>query len=101
MRAYKLFRTRKDGSISSLFIGKANKLPLGVWLKAQAIKTKGFAFRPGWHSMPKPSAPHLSLRDRAWFSVEIKDIRCEMRPESQGGKWYLSKWIRIKAPVTA
>jgi len=95
MIAYKLFRLRKDGSISSLFINKKRRLEFDKWLKSEEFPTKGFAFRPGWHSTNSPNAPHLGMKNRKWFRVEIKDFVEIKRPESQGGIWYLSKWIKI------
>jgi len=99
MIAYKLFRTLKSGEISSLFINKKERLPLDKWLKAEKHKTKGFAFRPGWHCTAKPEAPHLSMKDRKWFKVEITDYTEFKRPKSQGGLWYLANNMRILEEV--
>ena len=96
MIAYKLFRLKRDNKLSSLFINKKEILPLNKWLKAKKYPTKGFAVRPGWHSTHYPNAPHLSMKDRVWCEVEIKDFEEVKRPESQGGLWYLSKWLKIK-----
>ena len=95
MIAYKLFRVLKDGSISSLFINKKRRLPLNVWLEAESFPTKGFAVRPYWHCTNHPAAPHLSMKGRAWFKVEIDDFEEFNRPKSQGGLWYLAKKIKI------
>tara|TARA_R100000773_G_C4156755_1_gene76393 strand:- start:328 stop:627 length:300 start_codon:yes stop_codon:yes gene_type:complete len=95
MKAYKLVRKMKDGSLSSLFINRKNRLPLDVWMEAQEHKTKGFAFRPGWHCTLKPEAPHLSPKGRVWVEVEVDDFTYEKRPESQGGTWLLAKAMRI------
>jgi hypothetical protein len=95
MVAYKLFRVRKDGSISSLFINKKRILELDKWLEAGEYPTEGFKFRPGWHCMKEPNAPHLSKKNRKWHNVEIKDFVEFTRPASQGGVWYLAKWIKI------
>ena len=48
-KAYKLFIKRKDGTIGPLFIGRKQRIPMGVWLEAEDIPTKGYAHRPGWH----------------------------------------------------
>lgn len=96
MKAYKLFKLRKNGTISSLFIDNKKVLPLKKWMRAFAIPTEGFAFRPGWHCMSKRSAPHLSKKNRIWAEVEIKDFESIQRPKSQGGLWYLSKWMKVK-----
>ena len=62
MIAYKLFKVRKDGSIGSLFINQKDRLQINTWLEAKPHRTKGFAFRPGWHALFSPSAPHLSKK---------------------------------------
>ena len=85
----------KDGTLSSLFIGKKNRLPVGQWLQAESLPTKGFALRPGWHCTREPLAPHLSTKDRVWVKVEIEDYTEFLRPENQGGLWYLAKKMRI------
>ncbi len=95
MIAYKLFRIMKNGEISSLFINKKERYPFNIWITYKDIPTKGFKQRAGWHSMAIPNAPHLSLKGRAWFKVEIEDFITETRPASQGGKWFLSKKLKI------
>lgn len=82
MRAYKLFRTRKDrpGELFPLFIDRQTAVPQGVWVDAECVPTKGYAVRPGWHVAPAPHAPHLYRKDgtipadRVWAEVEIPDI---------------------------
>ena len=95
MKAYKLVRKMKDGQLSSLFIGKKARLPIGQWLKSKNIPTKGFKERAGWHCCPCPNAPHLSKEGRVWVEVEIEGITEECRPESQGGLWYLAERMKI------
>jgi len=95
MKAHKLVRLMKDGSFSSLFIGQRNRLPIGEWIKAECIPTKGFAIRSGWHCTKKPIAPHLSMIGRVWVTVEIEDYTELRRPISQGGIWYLAKRMKI------
>jgi len=95
MRAYKLVRQMKDGSLSSLFINKKARLPIGQWMQAEDHKTKGYKHRPGWHCTPFTEAPHLSERGRVWVEVEIEDVEIENRPVSQGGKWYLAQRMKI------
>ena len=85
----------KDGTLSSLFIGQRNRLPIGKWLKSECIPTKGFAVRPGWHCTANPVAPHLSMKNRVWVKVEIKNYEEFMRPESQGGLWLLANDMKI------
>jgi hypothetical protein len=95
MIAYKLFRQLKDGNITSLFINKTKRLPVGEWMIAEEHETKGFAYRPGWHCTHEPVAPHLSEKGRVWLKVEIEDYTEIKRPESQGGMWYLANKIKI------
>jgi hypothetical protein len=95
MIAYKLFRVLKSGDITSLFINKTRRLPLNKWLDAECFPTKGFAVRPYWHCTSNPVAPHLSMRDRQWYEVEMEDFTEFKRPENQGGIWYLAKKIKI------
>jgi len=95
MIAYKLFRKKKNGTITSLFINKKVELPFDSWMKAGDYPTKGFARRPGWHCTGKPTAPHLSEKGRVWCKVEITDYTEFNRPVSQGGMWYLAKNIQI------
>ena len=99
MIGYKLFRVKANGDITSLFINKSESLPLNEWLEQGNYPTKGFKVRPGWHCCPKPHAPHLSENGRAWYRVEIRGVRKEIRPESQGGVWYLADSIKIIARV--
>ena len=95
MIAYKLFKVRKDGSLGSLFINRKRKLPTKEWLASEPFPTKGYTFRPMWHCTRNPVAPHLSLKGREWFKVEIEDYLIMERPKSQGGIWYLAKDIKI------
>ena len=95
MKAYKLFKLRKSGQISSLFINKQAIYPLKTWLRAFTFPTEGFVCRGGWHCMSKKSAPHLSKKNRIWAEIEIKDFEILNRSKHQGGKWYLAKWIKI------
>lgn len=99
MIAYKLFRVRKDGTLGSLFINPRARLPIGEWVEAEAYETKGFAYRPGWHSAAKPNAPHLSTRGRRWFKVQIQDFYSHQRPANQGGLWYTSRLMKILKEV--
>ena len=95
---YKLMRTRKDGSIGSLYVNRKYKVPRGRWLRAEAFDTSklGLKFRPGWHCMRLPFAPHLKLTDdRSWVKVEMRHVKKYDRPKSQGGEWYLAREIRI------
>lgn len=93
--AYKLLRVRKDGTIGPLFINQRQRIPVGEWLKAEAHRTKGYAFRPGWHCTSKPLAPHLSPKGRTWYEVNIEDFVECLRPQNQGGLWYLAQRMKL------
>ena len=95
IKAWKLLKQRKDGSLGSLFINAKAKLPIGEFMEAKAYYKKGYAFRPGWHALEHPIAPHLSKIGRVWAQVTIRDYIVIKRPESQGGKWFLANWMRI------
>lgn len=95
IKAYKLLRVRKDGSIGPLFINRKQRMPIGATLQAEDHPTKGYAHRPGWHCTSKPIAPHLSLKGRTWYVVEIEDYQEIIRPKSQGGLWYLAKKMKV------
>jgi hypothetical protein len=100
MKAYKLLRKRKDGSLGPLFINARQRIPHGEWLQAEAHRRKGFAFRPGWHCAVQPEAPHLNLElasgeTRVWCEVEIDQFTEYARPANQGGKWLLAERMRL------
>ena len=127
IKAYKLFRTLKNrpGEIFPLFIGKTKPTPVGEWIPAEHLPTKGYAERPGWHAGELPLAPHLMKKDgtmqegRVWAEIEMpadvdwqelanktttKDIRDRV-PEGghyrfktskmQGGAWLIGGAIRV------
>tara|TARA_R110000851_G_scaffold72554_3_gene160729 strand:+ start:381 stop:680 length:300 start_codon:yes stop_codon:yes gene_type:complete len=95
MKAYKLIRKMKDGSLSPLFINKKSRIPVGLWMDAELNPTKGFAVRKGWHCTLTPEAPHLSKNNRVWVEVEVDDFEYFKRPESQGGTWVLAQRMQI------
>ena len=99
MIAYKLLKVRKDGTLGPLFINCRQRIPTGIWLKAEDHPTKGYAHRPGWHCTSNPIAPHLSEKGRTWFKVELKYATKMKRPASQGGLWFLAKEMKIIGPV--
>lgn len=97
-KAYKLCRKLKSGEITPLFINKTLRIPFDEWLEAEEHPTKGYKFRPHWHCMSEPSAPHLTEKNRVWVEIEMKEYKEMQRPESQGGTWYLAdivKFLRI------
>jgi hypothetical protein len=95
MLAYKLFRKRKDGTLGPLFINRKQVIVPKVWLTAESHRTKGYAFRPGWHCCSTPNAPHLTMEGRVWCLVEINGWKSIQRPTSQGGLWYLAKRLKL------
>jgi len=100
MKAYKLVRKMRDGSLSPLFINKKSRMPLGEWMKAESHPTKGFAVRNGWHCTLSPIAPHLkenpkNQTTRVWVEVEVEDTELYNRPESQGGVWVLAQRMKL------
>lgn len=127
VKAYKLFRTLKSrpGELFPLFVGKNESVPVGEWMPAKFIPTKGFAERPGWHAGVLPNAPHLLSKDgtmapdRVWAEVEIPadadwqsradatptgDIKSEVpaggyytfkRPGLQGGSWIIGGALKV------
>jgi len=99
-RAFKLFRVRRDGTLGSLFINASAVVPIGQWLKAEHHHhVKGFAYRPAWHCVHQPVAPHMSMEGRAWFEVEIEDYEDFRRPGAQGGLWFLAQRMMVIGPV--
>ena len=96
IEAYKVFRLRKDGTLGPLFIGQSIRVPVGEWIKAQGIRTPGFKFRPGWHACSTQSAPHLTLKGRVWCRVSLRGAQKHERPPSQGGLWYVAKYLKVE-----
>lgn len=92
---FKLFRLYRDGSIGPLFINRSLRLEPGRWYRAESHRTPGYAFRPGWHILAEPRAPHLSKKNRVWAAVEFQGATEHLRPAAQGGLWYLAKWMRV------
>jgi len=127
VRAYKLFRVKKrePDKLFPLFIGKREAIPMGQWVPAKYLPTKGFAKRAGWHSGILPNAPHLMRRDgtlaadRVWAEIDVPadvdwqsradatrtgDIKSEVpvggyyrfkRAGLQGGTWIISGSMRV------
>lgn len=96
MKAYKLMKLRKNGTLGSLFINRRRVIPLNTWLRAESHPTTGFHVCPGWHVMEKPLAPHLSMKGRVWREVEIKAYKAMPKPKAQGGMWWIAKWMKVK-----
>ena len=92
---WKLLRLRADGTLGPLFINRRQVIPIGRWLPAEAHRTAGYAFRPGWHVCPEPVAPHLSKRGRIWARVEVRGVQEVRRPASQGGVWWIAQSMKV------
>jgi hypothetical protein len=106
LKAYKLFRVRKDGTLGPLFIDRTLRVRTGVWLKSHSVPTKGFAVHPGWHAVSAPCAPHLVMEPasgetRRWYEVQLRTtgLVLDNRPQHQGGQWYQARWMRVIKPV--
>lgn len=99
VEGYKLFKVRKDGSLGSLFIGARDKLPIGEWLQAETLPTKGFKVRHGWHGCANPVAPHLSTKGRAWFKVRFEQVTTHEVPQHQGSLWFTAERMMIVGPA--
>ena len=98
--AFKLMTVRKDGSIGPLFCNAKQRVPIGVRLTAELHKTSGLLPRKGWHCTAKPVAPHLTEKGRAWFVVGIEDyVEC-IRPEHQGGLWFVAQAMTVVRPLS-
>lgn len=99
IEAYKLFRRRKDGTLGPLFINRKLVVETGRWHKAESHRTKGYAYRPGWHCTVIPHAPHLKVDaksgQRVWVKVLIADFKEFKKPEHQGGTWLLANWLKV------
>ena len=93
--AFKLMTLRRNGTLGSLFINRKAVIPVGIWMEAHDYPTKGYARRPGWHVTVQRFAPHLSTKGRVWVKVLIRDYEEIVRPKSQGGIWWLSKWMKV------
>lgn len=97
--AFKLFSLKRDGSIGPLFINKKLRLQEGVWYDAEPHETKGFQFRPFWHSALLPIAPHLTTKGRIWKRVLVEDFTTYERCKAQGGTWVLSNRLMVLGDV--
>jgi len=95
MRAFKLLKLRKNGTLGPLFINRRQVVPVGEWLKAEDHPTKGYAHRPGWHACSRICAPHLTMKGRVWCEVEMEDVAKLVRPKSQGAEWFIAERMRV------
>jgi hypothetical protein len=95
MIGYKLLKIRKDGSLGPLFINARQRIEIGVCYSYEDHPTKGYKHRPGWHICSQPFAPHLSTKGRVWAEVEFDLMDTMIRPEHQGGVWYLGETMKV------
>ncbi len=101
MKAFKLLKKRKDGTLGPLFINASQRIPLDEWLDAEDHPTNGFAHRPGWHCTVNRYAPHLKMRlksgqQRVWCLVELEGkVESYRRSMQQGGIWLLAERMRV------
>lgn len=84
-KAYKLFEMDDEGRLYPLFIGRDIEVPVGKWMHAEFIPTKGFASRGGWHVGEIPDAPWLKSYDgsntgkyKSKRSKKFKRVWCEV-----------------------
>jgi hypothetical protein len=99
MIGYKLLRKRRDGTYGSLFINRRQRLVGGTVYPAKAYRKRGYTYRPGWHILPRPEAPHLSIKGRTWCRIEFDHSDTLERPTHQGGTWYLGSSMTILEEV--
>ncbi len=93
LKTYKIFRTLKSRpkELFPLFIGKNKSTPIGEWIPAEFVPTKGFASRPGWHSGRLPHAPHLmKMKDAQGNKIPVAE-RTEMQPDRV--------WAEVEIPA--
>ena len=83
---YKLFEMNENGELLPLFIDKNNPVPIGVWIHAEFIPTKGFAARGGWHVGTICDAPWLK-------GYDSNDIGCY---KSQRSKKWKRVWCEVE-----
>ena len=95
LKAYKLIKLRKNGTLGPLFINATQIIPIGKWLEAEFHPTKGYKERQGWHCTSEPNAPHLSKNGRVWCEVSIEDYEEMDRPQIQGSKWLLAQRMKV------
>ena len=92
--------TLADSAVWTLHYGsEENRKTVAAELSSEDHPTKGYAHRPGWHCGRTPLAPHLSLKGRTWFEVEIEDFYRSPRPKHQGGEWLIAKRMKVIGPV--
>jgi hypothetical protein len=110
MKAFKLFRVRRDGSLGPVIINRGQRVPVGKWLKCEDHSDKarsyGVAVRVGFHATKEAHAPHLTngskqaiTDNRTWFVVELRKVRAEHRGVDGGSDWYVAEQMRVLHPA--
>ena len=99
MKAYKLIRKMKDGSLSPLFINQKSRIPIGVWMDAELHPKKGFAVRKGWHCTLEPKAPHLSEKDRVWVVVHSGSRGLGYKTATEYTQWGCGVGLGVDSPI--
>ena len=105
VRAYKLFKKRKDGTYGPAQVEQKNlvcsRYVPGVMYEAEDANPRYLKHRPGFHCCAIPYAPHMKddMPGRAWCEVLIRVKGTEQRPESQGGLWFLASELLIVREV--
>lgn len=89
---YKLFeQDTRTGKLYPLFIGSREETPIGTWMIAQNIPTKGFANRPGWHiGSSLPDAPWL----KGYSAENPRGVF-----NSKRGKNFRRVWAEVSYPM--
>ncbi|MCG5526868.1 hypothetical protein LRF89_06695 [Halorhodospira sp. 9621] len=97
---YKLMRRMGDG-YAPLYFCRSHRYQLGDWQEAvDGGRKRGYAHRPFFHICQAPDAPHIRLRaPRVWLLCEFQPHQVFPRPSSQGGDWFLAKWMRLLREV--
>ena len=94
MKAYKMCRMRKDGTLGPMFVGTDEIFPIGVWVTAQmSFRRKldkvysrlgWLKFRPGLHFAAIPYAPHIGIKENGVIKYMHDDVvwcECEITDE--------------------
>jgi len=89
---YKLFeQDTRDKKLYPLFIGAKEETPMGKWIVAENIPTKGFSKRPGWHiGSSLPDAPWL----KGYSAENPKGVF-----KSKRGKSFKRVWAEVSYPM--
>ena len=105
MKAYKLFRLRKDNTLGPLFIDAKLRIPTDTWMKSKLGKPpkSSWKVRQGWHCCYQPVAPHLNstITSRVWCEVEVRHTTELPRPDRLGGNWILADELKVVRRLTA